>query len=428
MNTKKDNNIHLQELVSRDQFRKIEATFTRNFDMRLECVGLGGKEIRSLCSSGFHPSFCKLVRGSKAGFQRCRQDRLRSLNISIETGQPYITICHAGIVLGCIPVMDGDLPLGGMFFGKCIWEPYDASLGEDVCKRIRGLRIDESTLLDALRSLPVVSARRIHEAAEFLYVLLYQNADLDPQVVQWRRQRSMQQSQIGEVIQETKLLDSTETYPYELECQLIAKVKIGDRTGAKEILNSLLGKIMFHNPRDINLLKARLVELLSVLSRAAAQGGVDINALLSKNLEYIHKIMAIDTQEDICIWISHALDDFIESVYSSRDAKKMSQLKPAIEFMQYHYYQPLTLADVAKAAHLSVSRLAHLFREQMGMTIVDYLTNVRINHAKRMLLTTENNCTRICYEVGYNNQSYFTRVFKQITGMTPREFRNQNKR
>jgi two-component system response regulator YesN len=238
----------------------------------------------------------------------------------------------------------------------------------------------------------------------------------------------MQQSQISEVIQETKLLDSTETYPYELECQLIAKVKIADRTGAKEILNSLLGKIMFHNPGNINLLKARLVELLSVLSRAAAQGGVDINALLCKNLEYINKVMAIDTQEDICIWISHALDEFIESVYSSQDAKKMSQLKPAIEFMQYHYHQPLTLADMAKAAHLSVSRLAHLFREQMGVTIVDYLTNIRINHAKRMLLTTENNCTRICYEVGYNNQSYFTRVFKQITGMTPREFRNQNKR
>jgi len=315
-----------------------------------------------------------------------------------------------------------------MFFGKCIWEPYDATLGEDVQKRIRGLRMDKTTLLDALESLPVVSARRIHEAAEFLYVLLYQNADLDPQVMQWRRQRSMQQSQISEVIQETKLLDSTETYPYELECQLIAKVKIGDRTGAKEILNSLLGKIMFHNPGNINLLKARLVELLSVLSRAAAQGGVDINALLCKNLEYINKVMAIDTQEDICIWISHALDEFIESVYSSQDAKKMSQLKPAIEFMQYHYHQPLTLADVAKAAHLSVSRLAHLFREQMGVTIVDYLTNIRINHAKRMLLTTENNCTRICYEVGYNNQSYFTRVFKQITGMTPREFRNQNKR
>jgi two-component system response regulator YesN len=424
----KDKSVHLKELVSKDQFHKIDAAFQRNFSMLLECTGLEGEEIRSLCSPQCHPPFCKYIRASKTGLQRCRQDRLRSLNISIETGQPYITICHAGIVLGCIPVMDGDLPLGGMFFGKCIWEPYDETLGGDVRKRIKGLRIDEGTLLDALQALPVVSARRIHEAAEFLYVLLYQNADLDPRVVQWRRQRSMQQAQISQVIQETKLLDSDETYPYDLECQLIAKVKIGDRTGAKEILNSLLGKIMFHNPGNINLLKARLVELLSVLSRAAAQGGVEINALLGKNLEYINKVMTIDTQEDICIWISHALDEFIESVYSSQDAKKMSQLKPAIEFMQYHYCQPLTLADVAKAAYLSVSRLAHLFREQMGVTVVDYLTNIRINHAKRMLLTTENNCTRICYEVGYNNQSYFTRVFKQITGLTPREFRNQNKR
>jgi YesN/AraC family two-component response regulator len=106
----------------------------------------------------------------------------------------------------------------------------------------------------------------------------------------------------------------------------------------------------------------------------------------------------------------------------------MKQLKPALEFMQYNYDQPLTLPDIAKAVHLSVSRLAHLFREQMGVTIVDYLTNIRINHAKRMLLTTDNNCTRICYEVGYNNQSYFTRVFRQITGLTPLQFRNQNKR
>ncbi len=428
MANKIQKDVHLKDLLTKSQFKQVETAFKRNFKLSLETCDAEGKEIRSLCSAGCHPEFCKRVRQSKSGIKRCRQDRLRSLNISIETGQPYITLCHAGIVLGCIPVMNGDLPLGALFFGKCIWEPFDETLEADVQKRLRGLRIQKHELLETLLKLPVVSARRIHEAAEFLYVLLYQTADLDPQVIQWRRARSMQQSQISGVIHETKRLETGEMYPYELECQLIAKVKIGDRTGAKEILNSLLGQIMFHNPGNINLLKARLVELLSVLSRAAAQGGVDINALLNKNMEYINKVLAIDTQEDICVWISHALDNFIESVYSSQDAKKMSQLKPAIEYMQYHYDQPLTLADISKAAHLSASRLAHLFREQMGITLIDYLTNVRINHAKRMLLTTESNCTHICYEVGYNNQSYFTRVFKQITGMTPRDFRSQNKR
>ncbi|MEN8127028.1 MAG: PocR ligand-binding domain-containing protein [Planctomycetota bacterium] len=424
----KAENIQLKDLITQKQFQKIASALRRNFKLSVETANLESREIPSLCSSGCYPAFCKRIRQSKSGAKRCREERIRSLNISIETGQPYITLCHAGVVLACIPVMNGDTPLGGMFFGKCIWEPFDETLETDVKKRLRGLRISEQEIYDTLRKIPVVSARRIHEAAEFLYVLLYQTADLDPQVVQWRRQRSTQQSQISEVIQETKLVDSDKTYPYELECQLIAKVKIGDRIGAKEMLNSLLGKIMFHNPGNINLLKARLVELLSVLSRAAAMGGVDINTLLSKNLEYINKVMAIDTQEDICAWISYALDDFIESVYSSQDARKMSQLKPAIELMQYNYDQPLTLADLAKATHLSVSRLAHLFREQMGITPVDFLTNIRINNAKRMLLTTDHNCTRICYDVGYNNQSYFTRVFKQIVGATPREFRNQNKR
>lgn len=420
--------VSIKDQLSKRQFLRIESAFRRNFNLNLETMDVDGREIRSLCSSGCHPEFCKRIRSSKIGIKRCHQDRVRSLNLSIETGQPYITLCHAGIVLACVPIMDGNLPLGGMFFGKCIWEPFDESLQNDVQKRLAGLRIFNQDTDLVLERLPVVSARRIHEAAEFLYVLIYQTADLDPQVIQWRRQRSMQQSQIGQVIQETKLLDAEEIYPYELECQLIAKVKIGDRTGAKEILNSLLGKIMFHNPGNINLLKARLVELLSVLSRAAAQGGVPINNLLNKNLDYINKVMTIETQEDICVWISHALDDFIESVYSSQDARKMSQLKPAIEYMQYNYAQPLTLADIAKAAHLSVSRMAHLFKEEMGVTIVDYLTNLRINHAKRMLMTSDSNCTRICYEVGYNNQSYFTRVFKQVAGLTPRQFRQQNKR
>ncbi len=420
--------LHLTEMITPEQFSRIDAGFAQNYGLGLEFTDTEGREIRSLCSRSCQRAFCRLVRDSKVGSGRCRQDRLRSLNISIETGQPYITLCHAGIGVVCVPVMDGDLPLGGAFFGKCVWEPVDETIREDIRKRLRGLRFGAGALEEAVSRLPVISARRIHEAAEFLYVLLYQMTGLDPQVVQWRRQRSQQQAKISEVIQDSKRFGSEETYPYELECQLIAKVKLGDRTGAKEILNLLLGKILFHNPGHVNLLKARLVELLSVLSRAAAQGGVDINMLLSKNLAYIDTVLTLATQEDLCIWISRALDEFIESVYSSQDAKKISQLRPAMEYMQYHFDQPLTLEDIARQAHLSVSRLSHLFKEQVGITVIEYLTNIRINQAKHRLIAGDRNCTQICFEVGYNNQSYFTRIFKQVVGMTPRQFRQENRR
>ncbi len=428
MKAKNSLKMELKDALTKEQFKLIESSFKSNYQLAIEMVGIDGMELHSFCSSGCQPQFCRLIRTSRIGAARCRQDRIRAMNIAMETGQPYICLCHAGIVLVCVPIMDGEIPLGGIFFGKCLWDKPDEFFGTELSKRLRGLRYDFVELQRAVEGLPVVSARRIHDAAEFLFILLYQTAELDPRVVQWRRQKTQQQSSISEIIHETKKLGSDEPYPYESERELIAKVKIGDRTGAKEILNNLLGAILFHSPGDMNILKARLVELLSVLSRAATQGGVDINILLNKNLDYINKVLTIDNQDDLCAWISRALDDFIESVYSCQDARKMGQLRPAIDFMEFNFDRPISLADIARSAHLSVSRLAHLFREQMGITLIDYLTQVRINAAKRYLLKSDMNCTRICFQVGYNNQSYFTRTFKQITGMTPRQFKQANRR
>ncbi len=422
------NAAELTDLFTKDHFKKIESVFKSNFGMKLETTNIEGKRIRSMCSNGCLPAFCENVRESATGAKRCHQDRLRSLDISIETGQPYISLCHAGIVTVAVPIMDRDNPLGGLFFGKCFWEQCNESIEEDILKRLRGLRVNRSKLINSAYKLPVVSGRKLHEAAEFLYILLYEVTELDPRVAQWRRKMTQQQSEISDFIQESKKLGIESKYPYESERELIGKVKIGDRTGAREILNNMLATIMLHNPGDINTLKARLVELLSVLSRAAAEGGVEINLLLEKNLNYINTAMQKNNQEELCAWISAALNDFIDSVYRAQDAGKMTQIRPAVDFIEGHYDQPITLADIAKASYLSVSRLAHLFKEQMGITLIEYLTSVRINHAKSLLLSTDKSCTAICFEVGYNNQSYFTRTFKDMVGMTPRQFRDKNKR
>jgi two-component system response regulator YesN len=318
--------------------------------------------------------------------------------------------------------------LGGIFFGKCLWEPVTQVLRKDIKKRLKDIRLNKEKLAAALRELPFIKGRTINEAAEFLFDLLYEVAGFDPRVIRWRRERSKQQSQIGEFIQEKKRLGTEWQYPLESERELMGKVKIGDRTGAKEILNSILGTILFKTIGDIGVLKARLLELLSILSRSAVEGGVNIDVMLEKNLTFVNKVMQINNQEDLCAWISTALNEFIELVYSSQDARKVTQIRPAINYVDANYNKPITLADVAKASHLSVSRLAHLFKEQMGVTIIDYLTNVRIERAKQLLLATDQNCTEICFEVGYNNQSYFTRTFKGLVGMTPRQFKVRNQR
>jgi two-component system response regulator YesN len=418
----------LVTLISPETFRSIETTFRKHFNLPVETIDALGRQVSSHCSADCRPAFCDLIVKNRAGRKRCLQDRIRSLHIAFETGQPYSAVCHAGILFNCVPVMNQDVPLGGILVGKCLSEPFSPAIQEDMEKRLLGLRLPKTALFRAAGQLPTLNARTIHDAVEFLFILLYETARLDPRVIEWRRLQTLQQAQIGEAIQQRKLAGLEEKYPFQSERQLIAKVKIGDKTGAREILNSILGSILFRNPGQLNILKVRLVELLGMLSRSASEAGVDPDVLLEKNADYINKVLILQTQEEICAWISFALNDFIDSVYALQKPLRQSRLGPALEYIQKHYREKLTLEEIARAAHLSVSRLCHLFREQMGFPVFDYITSLRISRAKSLLLSTDRTCLQICYDSGFFNLSYFNRTFRQQTGMTPTQFRRQNQR
>jgi two-component system response regulator YesN len=418
----------LIQAFSPERFRSLSEVFAGHFDLVLQVIDLRGNELETHTSGGACPPFCAMIRRSASGRSRCRQDRLRWLRMAFKTGQPHTNFCHAGVLISCIPIMNHNQPLGGLLVGRCLSEPFSETTEQDLSRRLVGLRLVKRDLFAAARALPVCSARRFHEAVEFLFILLYETTRLDPRVIEWRRQQTLQQAQIGEVIQQRKADGFSEKYPFQSEQELLAKVRIGDKTGAREILNSILGSIVFRNPGQINILKVRLVELLSILSRSASEAGVDPDLLLEKNVGYISKVVSLDTQEDICIWISLALNDFIDSVYELQKPLRDDRLRPAVEFIQKHYREKITLEEIARAAHLSVSRLCHLFRERMRLTIFDYLTDLRISRARSLLISTDRTCLEICYDSGFNNLSYFNRTFKQHTGMSPTQFRRQNHR
>lgn len=410
-------------LLTKKEFLHISQTFANNFNMPIEPLGITGRPLRGLNCCCPKPTFCKLIDATTQGHNRCVQDRLRSMQMAFETGQAYISICHAGIFSVCVPVMDGDDPLGGLFFGKCLTQPLNIVTDNDIEKRLRDLPIDWSNVLVAADKLDIVPTRTIHEAAEFLYIILYQNTNLDPRIIKWQQNKTQQQARIGEYIQQVKGRAETIKYPYHIERELMNCVKMGDKAGAKDILNSILGSIVVQNPGSLNILKARVVELLSILCRSAAEAGVDINLLLKRNSGYISGAIQIDSQQDLCAWLAQAITEFIESVYEIQDTSRISRLNPVIDFIQKNYTKNLTIADIAEAAYLSPSRLAHVFKEQTGQTIIEYLNRIRINQAKLLLSTTDENCTQICFQVGYNNQSYFNRIFKKVTGVTPKNFR-----
>lgn len=103
-----------------------------------------------------------------------------------------------------------------------------------------------------------------------------------------------------------------------------------------------------------------------------------------------------------------------------------SLIRQAKDYIDNNYSNPnLSLQTIANKIHISPSYLSHLFSQQTGKTLVEYLTEIRMNRAKELLYTTNYKTYEIANKVGYNDSHYFCNLFKKITGKTTTEFKNR---
>ena len=102
------------------------------------------------------------------------------------------------------------------------------------------------------------------------------------------------------------------------------------------------------------------------------------------------------------------------------------RVRAAMEFLTRHLAEPVTSDTLADACGLSASRLAHLFRAQVGLTPQQFLEGQRLNRARRLLELTPRPVGAIAAEVGYENPFYFTLRFKRATGLSPRDYRKKH--
>ena len=92
-------------------------------------------------------------------------------------------------------------------------------------------------------------------------------------------------------------------YPMKKEKELVARIKLDDRIGAKTILNKLVGEILFENLENGDVRKARILELIVVISRAAVEAGADMEKLLGLNYTYICELSEINEDETLYKWM-----------------------------------------------------------------------------------------------------------------------------
>lgn len=105
---------------------------------------------------------------------------------------------------------------------------------------------------------------------------------------------------------------------------------------------------------------------------------------------------------------------------------RSNNIRLAAEYLRKHYADPLSLEQVAAQVYLNPDYFSRAFKEEMGQTFVNYLTDLRLQHSVQLLETTALRVQNIAQAVGYSNVSYFSTLFKKKYGMSPYEYRRRD--
>ncbi len=130
---------------------------------------------------------------------------------------------------------------------------------------------------------------------------------------------------------------------------------------------------------------------------------------------------------ELFVLISRALKAEWENSIKNKSPKIKELMQSAIQYVHNNYEREISITDIAKYVFLSPSYFTRAFKEDTGMSPMQYLLNIRIKRACELLLETDLKIGEIAHSVGFSNQQRFNDMFKKQTNMTPMQYRNTSK-
>lgn len=368
---------------------------------------------------------CDYLRSLPGQPPLCQDLHLRGLHQAERFGGRYIYSCPSGLTYFSAPIVSGGTVVGGLVAGPVLLAEVDDYLDDIIEKRavsashIRPLRSFFSTL-------PLIAPSRLR----FLSIQLFSSAvcisDSSHEML-LHKTDTQQQRSISEYVHQIKAEKQEVPYPIETEQELVGAIARGDKPTASALLNEILGHIFFFTS-DPSTIQTRITELLVLLARAAIRGGASTEVIFEINHRYMQELKQLRTQEDVAQWLARVLNSFTDLVFELVDSKHKNIIHRAINYINANCAKDLNMSDVANYVGYSHSHFSKVFKEEMGCGFRTYLTQVRVEKSKSLLLSSNASIADICELCGFEDQSYHCKVFKKLVGVTPDKFRKQSRR
>lgn len=267
--------------------------------------------------------------------------------------------------------------------------------------------------------LPVLTKRQADALTEIMQTLC---RELEGSSSMSARDSEIQEEMLQEMYLTVRNKNKT-FYSLKEERKLQQLIRTGSKQEAQQQLNHLLLDLYAVVGTDLVLLKQRIRELITLMSRAAADGGADaaaIFALCDRSARELEHLTDFDTVD---AWLGAMLHTFFDMLFDFPDAPHQSIIQQAAAYIKEHLSEKVSLEQVAKEVHLSKSYLCRILKEELGCTFTEYTNKLRIEKSKLYLHCEDMSLSEIACAVGFDDQSYFTRVFRRQVGVPPGKYR-----
>jgi AraC-like DNA-binding protein/ligand-binding sensor protein len=392
------------------------------------------QQSHSIEISDYNVSFCDLCKKyhEKTSWDRgeypCTQMHMANIDKVRQAGGSYIYMCELGLMYWSSPLFSN-----GRFAGILIAAGVLGIARQNTAEKIMAISrgaISEEQALWFLINLQEKEYEEIKALARMLLVCAEQVSRDTRGYGETIGRITQQEYYLSNQIRQTKMGlgdDSLEQRHLDKERMLLASLRRGDNETGRKILNELLHMFPLRSENSFARIQMRAVEMVVLLSRAAvAPDASEDNAMLEANNRYLKRIQETRNIEELTGVIHVIADRMAGQIFSFQGVRHASALRKAERFIWENYSRKISLQEVADASGLSAPYFSTIFKEEMGENLSAYLNRLRVEKAAMMLKKTDLPMGEIVTACGFEDQSWFSKIFKNYMGMSPGKYRGQD--
>ncbi|MCL2266082.1 MAG: helix-turn-helix domain-containing protein [Treponema sp.] len=347
----------------------------------------------------------------------CNNTHIEAVNKARQLGGSYIYLCGEGTVFWTSPFYSGERFAGALISGG-IKELEKNSEKVKALARMILLCADRiSSMSFNQKNTVKLSMNKERRNSDYKHSAIEDYAE-------WRNIADPEDEN-----QEKNFLPKWRTdqkSSLEMERMLLASLRRGDKTEAQKIMVMLL-RIHYLEVRDsFPAFRLKAMELAVLLSRAAADPkDIKDNTSLENTYRCLTKIDESRNFNEISETLKVITEHMSGKIFSFHGVRHFSALRKAERYIWENYSRKLSLKEIAAASGLSAPYFSTVFKEEMGENLSNYLNRLRVEKAAALLVTSDLSISDIAVTCGFEDQSWFSKIFKNNTGLTPGKYRER---